>query len=271
MRLLHAARLVDAARRRSVLLKLASAFASAHAPPPAAGAAPPISSSDQLVLAAALLREHGGSLEPSVHKSRRRDVWQGATPGAPMPSGITFVRQFPAVFSVEWGVRRLAGDAVTEFERYAKKIRLNADAPVQLLERATAASADPAVYGPLIERELARAGGYLPLRALTVRLQLAALAAGVRLPPAGVNWFILHPSPHYARLRPLWSSRVQEDGYLFNEGCMFVEQGVVEFEAAELRKLAASLGAPPPPQQQQQQQQQPPTQPADGASRQQRG
>ena len=200
---------------------------------------PPISSSDQLVLAAALLREHGGSLEPSVLKTRMRDIWTGS-PGDTFPSGIAFVRQFPAVFSVEWGIRRLSGESATEFERFAKRIVLNPNAPVQLLERATPATADPYIYGPLIEKELLKAGGYLSLRALTLRLQLAALEAGVRLPPAGVNWFILHPSPAYLKLRPVWSTKVQEDGYLFNEGCMYVEN-VVEYEAAELKKLAAQI------------------------------
>lgn len=198
-----------------------------------------ISSSDQLVLAAALLREHGGSLEPSVLKTRMRDIWTG-NPGDAFPSGIAFVRQFPAVFSVEWGIRRLSGESATEFERYAKRIILNSNAPVQLLERATVTTAEPHVYGPLIEKELLKAGGYLSLRALTLRLQLAALEAGVRLPPAGVNWFILHPSPYYSKLRPVWSTKVQEDGYLFNEGCMYVEN-VVDFEAAELKKLASQI------------------------------
>lgn len=199
----------------------------------------PVSSSDQLVLAAALLREHGGSLEPSVLKTRMRDIWTGS-PGDSFPSGIAFVRQFPAVFSVEWGIRRLSGESVTEFERFAKRIVLNPNAPVQLLERATPATADPLIYGPLIEKELLKAGGYLSLRALTLRLQLAALEAGVRLPPAGVNWFILHPSPSYIKLRPVWSTKVQEDGYLFNEGCMYVDN-VVEYEAAELKKLAQMI------------------------------
>ena len=177
-----------------------SAAAAAHASPPA--------TSDLLTLAASLLREHGGSLEPSLLKSRMRDAWAGA-PGAAgggrgLPSGIAFVRQFPSVFSVEWGVRRLGGDAVAEFERYARRVRLNEGAPVQLLERASAAAAEPALYGPILEEVLRRAGGSLPLRALTLRLQMAALERGARLPPPGVNWFILHPSPHYARLRPVW-------------------------------------------------------------------
>ena len=181
--------------------------ASASTAPAPAPYAPP-ATSDLLTLAASLLREHGGSLEPSLLKSRMRDAWAGA-PGAAggkhgLPSGIAFVRQFPSVFSIEWGVRRLGGDAVAEFERFARRVRLNEGAPVQLLERASAAAAEPALYGPILEEVLRRAGGYLPLRALTLRLQMAALERGARLPPPGVNWFILHPSPHYARLRPVW-------------------------------------------------------------------
>ena len=236
-----------------------SSSSSSSAPSPPGGSAPlaPPAQSDLLALAASLLREHGGSLEPSLLKSRMRDAWAGA-PGAVggagsagsagggrgLPAGIAFVRQFPSVFSIEWGVRRLGGDAVAEFERFARRVRLNAGAPVQLLERASAASAEPAVYGPILEHVLRQAGGYLPLRALTLRLQLAALERGARLPPPGVNWFILHPSPHYARLRPVWGARVGDDGYLHNEGVMLVEgETVVEFEAKELRKLCERLDA----------------------------
>ena len=236
-----------------------SSSSSSSEPSPPGGSAPlaPPAQSDLLALAASLLREHGGSLEPSLLKSRMRDAWAGA-PGAVggagsagsagggrgLPAGIAFVRQFPSVFSIEWGVRRLGGDAVAEFERFARRVRLNAGAPVQLLERASAASAEPAVYGPILEHVLRQAGGYLPLRALTLRLQLAALERGARLPPPGVNWFILHPSPHYARLRPVWGARVGDDGYLHNEGVMLVEgETVVEFEAKELRKLCERLDA----------------------------
>ena len=234
-----------------------SSSSSAPSPPGASAPLAPPAQSDLLALAASLLREHGGSLEPSLLKSRMRDAWAGA-PGAVggagsagsagggrgLPAGIAFVRQFPSVFSIEWGVRRLGGDAVAEFERFARRVRLNAGAPVQLLERASAASAEPAVYGPILEHVLRQAGGYLPLRALTLRLQLAALERGARLPPPGVNWFILHPSPHYARLRPVWGARVGDDGYLHNEGVMLVEgETVVEFEAKELRKLCERLDA----------------------------
>ena len=133
---------------------------------------------------------------------------------------------------------------MAEFERYARRVRLNADAPVRLLERASAADADPAVYGPILEQVLAEAGGFLAPRALTLRLQLAALARGVRLPPSGVNWFILSAHPAYARLRPVWSAAARasaDEGYLNNEGVMLVEGGVVAFEARELRKLAQSI------------------------------
>jgi hypothetical protein len=239
-----------ASRRRSAAgaAALAGEETGASPPPPPPLPSPPPAAQDLLVLAASLLREHGGSLEPSLLKSRMRDAWAGA-PGAAggargLPSGIAFVRQFPSVFSVEWGVRRLGGDAVAEFERFARRVRLNEGAPVQMLERASAASAEPAVYGPILEEVLRRAGGYLPLRALTLRLQLAALERGARLPPPGVNWFILHPSPSYARLRPVWGAKVGDDGYLHNEGVMLVEgETVVEYEARELRKLAAGLEA----------------------------
>jgi len=237
---------------------------------------------DPHVLAVALLHRWGlrraapaGAPPPLLEKSElMREMallWGGGTRHLPA-SSRAFIPLFPALFAHSGGsgdkhnspggVRLTAAAAARLRTAGApggprveallaagcwppRAVALLRATPLEWLPPPVRGAPDPAAFGPLVERTLARAGGELPMGVLLRAVQEAALEAGLPLPVLShaAHQFVFSPHPAYARLRPLHRSEPGgRDGGQVTRFLVALTKGPsLDEDVEELRALAEAV------------------------------
>ncbi len=222
-----------------------------------------------------LLRRGNNAMQPSRLLERMTREWTGDLSRA--PSGITFIKHYPALFELGWKSKEPASAYLSEqgvlvsnsdnfvpvaYPLLPLKSRANiADLSETSLHwvRLTPAAK---VYRTIRPNgttwnndELARAwsgvitkllegseGRRMDAEALRQALQSTIVRENLPLPPSGLTWFIMSRRKDFERFRPLWvSERRGRALQLLMTGVELMDGPAVETDFAELAALAATL------------------------------
>lgn len=192
---------------------------------------------DPVVLAVSLLRRNGGRMHPAALVTRMRAEWRGDP--RQMPAGIGFAKSFPGIFELHWISKRAGSGDGSVLQRNVEAIVLKPLAASGAVQRTSCP--DAKVWAPIIREELQAAGGVLPVHDVQLRLQQVALQRGLMLPPSGVSWIVLSKEPLYQNFRAVWAPELSSCGRTAVQAIELVEKPALQYDFAELRKLAAEL------------------------------
>ena len=210
---------------------------------------------DPLRLAITILQRHNGSMHPSalmkeiyntvnIHKSLQDEDQFRKELLKTEGNGISFVKRYPTIFTIDWEVRRCGDTSVMEYQRAAKCVRLLPE----IMETLTQPLVRPSfsVWGPLIIEELEKVPNHIiSIKAFTARIHAVAFAKGYRMPPGGaLSWcFTNDHDPYLSRIRPIWSVTNVKKGPPKIEAVQLLPIGetALQKDIEELRNIAASI------------------------------